>query len=90
MLIKRTKKEMNAYLDEMYDRVWFVRAHATNDETLKAEIRIKKLQELDRIQEELGLVYQNTEVSDWEYGYWSGILAGLRWALGDEKDMLDT
>ena len=29
-------------------------------------------------------------VSDWEYGYWSGILAALRWVMGDEKDMLDT
>lgn len=29
-------------------------------------------------------------VSDWDYGYWSGILAALRWVMGDEKDFLDT
>lgn len=29
--------------------------------------------------------------SDWEYGYWSGVMATLRWVLGDEeKDNLDT
>ena len=28
--------------------------------------------------------------SDWEYGYQSGILAALRWVLGEEKDFLDT
>jgi hypothetical protein len=29
-------------------------------------------------------------VSDWKYGYWSGILAALRWVCGDDKDFLDT
>lgn len=29
--------------------------------------------------------------NDWECGYWNGIAAALRWALGDkEKDNLDT
>ena len=28
--------------------------------------------------------------TDWECGYWNGIMSALRWVLGDEKDFLDT
>jgi hypothetical protein len=27
---------------------------------------------------------------DWEFGYWNGKLAALRWVLGSEWDFLDT
>lgn len=28
--------------------------------------------------------------NDWKCGYWNGILGALRWAMGDEKNFLDT
>lgn len=28
--------------------------------------------------------------TDWERGYWNGIMGALRWVLGDEKDTLHT
>ena len=90
MMRRRSKKEILAYEAEMHDRVWWVRAHATDVENLPEDIKKGRQEALDRIEKELGLIYNETKVSDWSYGYWSGILAALRWTLGNEKDFLDT
>ena len=86
----RKQKEINEYLNEATDHVWFVRAHGYNDVELEPSILEGKMRALKEVEEKYGLVYKQTNLSDFDYGYWSGIMSALRWVLGNEKDFLDT
>ena len=82
----RPSKELIAYLKEADDKVWFMRTHSCEDPKIEAERQAvveRILSTYNDIPEE---GYDN-----WECGYWNGVMATLRWALGDEeKDNLDT
>lgn len=82
----RPSKELIAYLKEADDKVWFMRTHSCEDpkiETERQAVVERILSTYNDIPEE---GYDN-----WECGYWNGVMATLRWVLGDEeKDNLDT
>ena len=81
----RKQKEIIEYMDEAFDKVWIVRSIHSNP-CENADFEKKRTENIERILSK----YKNVPENDWEYGYWSGILASLRWVLGDEKDFLDT
>lgn len=89
----RKSKEITEYMNEACDMVWLVRHFnllATGRlENAPADIVDEAKRQADRICIE-HMIEDGDEISDWEYGYWSGILAALRWVQGEEKDMLDT
>ena len=91
----RSEEEIGEYMTEACDRVWLVRKQdlfcnlLMGEETVYADILEKCSQAIDEVCEKYNIDFQEP-VSDWDYGYWSGILAALRWVMGEEKDMLDT
>ena len=91
----RTEEEINEYMGEACDRVWLARKQdmflnmLLGEECIYADILDRCNQEIEKVCEKYNINFQEP-TSDWDYGYWSGILAALRWVMGDEKDMLDT
>jgi hypothetical protein len=91
----RTEEEICEYMDEAFDRVWLVRKQnfvcnlLNGTETVHLDILNGMNKAIDEVCKKYGINFQEP-VSDWDYGYWSGILAALRWVMGEEKDMLDT
>lgn len=82
----RSKKEMEEYLEEAFDKVWFMRTHPVENE----EIEERRVSAIDRILSIYDDIPQDG-YSDWECGFWNGVLGTLRWCLGEEeKDWLDT
>ena len=83
----RSKKDLIAYHEEANDKVWLMRSY--NFETKQP------IHEAGRSGCEKVLATYNDipeeGYSDWDCGYWNGVMATLRWVLGDdEKDNLDT
>ena len=82
----RSRKDLIAYYKEADDKVWLMRTSPCDNPEIEARRQAaveRILATYDDIPEE--------GYNDWEYGYWSGVMATLRWALGDEeKDNLDT
>jgi hypothetical protein len=88
----RKANEIQEYMDEMYDRVWFCREGTRRANLIELPENIKAAHD-EAYQEILAKYFNNgeeLEIDEWQYGYWSGILAALRWVFGDEKDFLDT
>lgn len=91
----RKQKEIVEYMDEAFDRVWLVRKQdmlcniANGTETISPDILRQCSKSIDIACEKWNIDFDEP-LNDWEYGYWSGILAALRWVMGDEKDFLDT
>lgn len=93
----RKKKEIDEYMNEAFDIVWLVRTisllkEGRLDDT-PSDIINEAQKQVARICKNLDINSEEellTRFSDWDYGYWSGILAALRWVTGEEKDMLDT
>lgn len=91
----RTKEAIGEYMSEAYDRVWLVRRQnhvcslLSGEESISLDILDGMNKAIDEVCKKYNIDFQEP-VSDWEYGYWSGILAALRWVMGDEKDCLDT
>lgn len=86
MIRRRNRKEIYEYMNEAFDKVWWVRSISLLPSP-HSEIEEKRQLEMARIEKTYAPKLPN---SDWEYGYQSGILAALRWVLGEEKDFLDT
>ena len=90
----RTEEEIGEYMDEAFDRVWLVRKQVLFEQMLcgqtTIDVNILKgcMESIDKVCEKYNIDFKEP-VSDWHYGYWSGILAALRWVMGDEKDFLD-
>lgn len=93
--MNRDEKEIQEYMEEAEDRVWLVR---TQDSYTKMLLGFKGIDvnildgsniNINRICEKYNIDFKEP-ISDFNYGYWSGILAALRWVLGSEKDFLDT
>lgn len=92
----RTKEEVLEYMDEALDRVWLVRTQNAvvnielGKETINPEIEKGMWQAINDVCEKYDINFDDA-VSDWDYGFWSGVLATLRWVLGEENKMfLDT
>lgn len=92
----RNKNEITEYMDEAFDRVWLIRtldilAGIADGKTKEPKPDILKgcLESMDKVCKKYNIDF-NKPVYEWDYGYWSGILAALRWVMGEEKDFLDT
>lgn len=81
----RKTKEIQDYMEEAFDKVWLMRSHPTDN----PEIENGRLESIERV---LNMYDDIPEegYTDWECGYWNGILGALRWVLGAERDFLDT
>lgn len=92
---RRSKEEIYEYMEEAFDRVWLVRKQdlccnlLDGTESIHIDVMNGMLKAIDDTCKEYNIDFKEP-VSDWDYGYWSGILAALRWVMGEEKDMLDT
>lgn len=81
----RTEEEILDYMNEATDKVWLMRSRPTRNpqiERRRQEAIRRILRTYDDIPPE--------GYSDWECGYWNGVMGALRWALGSERDFLDT
>ena len=83
---RRSEQELVDYEKEAFDKVWLMRTSPCDNPEIEARRQAaveRILATYDDIPEE--------GYNDWEYGYWSGVMATLRWVLGDEeRDNLDT
>lgn len=92
---RRTEEEIDEYMSEAFDRVWLVRRQnhvwdmLTGQESISVDILDDMNKAITEVCQKYNIDFQKP-VPDWDYGYWSGILAALRWVMGEEKDMLDT
>lgn len=74
----RSNVDILNYIDEAFDKVWLMRNKGN-----EGVAQVKRiLNTYDDIPE--------NGYTDWECGYWNGILGALRWVLGDHKNFLDT
>lgn len=81
----RRKSQIIDYMNEAFDKVWLMRSHKSDN----PEIENARVDAMLRIFEKYNDI-PDEGYTDWECGYWNGILGALRWVLGDEKDFLDT
>lgn len=81
----RTVEDIQEYMDEAFDKVWLMRSRPTDN----PDIERRRIRAIDRILNTYDDI-PDDGYTDWECGYWNGILGALRWVLGDEKDFLDT
>ena len=82
----RSKKELRKYEEEAFDKVWLMRTSPCEN----SEIEARRQEAVERILNTYNDIPEDG-YSDWECGYWNGVMATLRWVLGDdEKDNLDT
>ena len=81
----RKEKEIEEYLEEAFDKVWYMRSKPCDNE----EIEKKRLDNIKRIEQLYPEVKNGFD--DWECGFYNGVLGSLRWVLGEEeKNFLDT
>lgn len=92
----RSQDEIADYMGEAFDLVWLVRKQemfrniASGKEKLPPEdIMASCIRSIHEICKKYNIDFSKP-VDDWNYGYWSGVLATLRWVCGEEKDTLDT
>ena len=77
--------EILEYMREAFDKVWLTRTHHIDN----IDIEETRLVTVNRIVDSYDDIPKDG-YTDWECGYWNGILGALRWVIGDEKDFLDT
>lgn len=82
---KRSTKEIIKYQEEAFDKVWLMRTRPCNYPDIEARRRAA----VERIFNTYDDIPPDG-YTDWECGYWNGIMGALRWVLGSEKDELDT
>lgn len=81
----RKKKEIEEYLGEACDKAWLSHTRTCDHEAT----------ENDRLRNIEGILNKYHDIpedgyTEWECGYWNGVMAALRWVLGEEKNFLDT
>lgn len=91
----KSKKQLLEYMDEAFDKVWYIRSLTYSKEDLEylSKDHIKEiLKARKKVEQQYGSEwYEN--IDNWEYGFLSGVLATLRWAIDkneDDKRFLDT
>lgn len=85
MLKRRNKKDIQDYMKEAWDKVWLMRSEPTNNLVIEK----RRVAGVERILNTYDDIPENG-YTDWDCGYWNGILGALRWVLGEDKDFLDT
>jgi hypothetical protein len=93
----RTLAEIIKVEQEFFDKVWYVRSIAHDDDKrgLPGDIRMGMMANRERVEavygrDELWRAIGLGHEEAWQYGYMSRKLATLRWVLGSEWDFLDT
>lgn len=81
----RDRDEIDEYEQEAFDKVWLMRSHPCDD----PHIEKGRINSIRRVLDTYDDIPENG-YTDWECGYWNGILGALRWVLGEERDFLDT
>ncbi len=91
----KSKKQLLEYMNEAFDKVWYIRSLTYSKEDLAylSKDHVKKiLKAREKVEQQYGSEwYEN--IDNWEYGFLSGVLATLRWAIDkneDDKRLLDT
>lgn len=82
----RDADEIKEYLDEAFDKVWLMRNCYIADQQPVHEVGRPAVERIMHKYHDI----PKDGYTDWECGYWNGIMGALRWVLGDEKDFLDT
>ena len=82
----RDREEIEEYCNEATDKVWLMRTHPCYD---RRGIEVDRQSAVKRILRTYNDIPDDS-YTDWECGYWNGIMGALRWVLGDDKDYLDT
>ena len=81
------EKKLIDYCEEAFDKVWYMRSHPCDNKDIEKE-RKKNIKRIEKTYPEI------KQYDDFDYAYWSGILASTRYILSnfneDEKDNLDT
>ena len=89
ILNHRSRKDLLEYLDEATDKSWYARTLEIEPYQIP-EIEERRQNAIVRIRTTYDDLPEG-EYNVWEEGYWNGVMATLRWVLGDdEKDNLDT
>lgn len=83
---KRTTDEIQNYMNEAFDKVWLMRNCYISEQTPVHEVGRSGMERILEAYDDIPI----DGYSDWECGYWNGIMGALRWVLGEEKDCLDT
>ena len=81
----RDRDEIISYENEAYEKVWLMRSRPVDD----PEIERRRQEGVERILDTYDDIPKDG-YTDWDCGYWNGIMGALRWVMGDEKDFLDT
>lgn len=82
----RSKQELIDYEKEAFDKVWLMRTRPYDIPDIEA----RRQEAVERILNTYDDIPEDG-YDDWSCGYWNGVMATCRWALGDEeKDNLDT
>ena len=91
----KSKKQLLEYMNEAFDKVWYIRSLTYSKEDLAclSKDHVKEiLKAREKVEQQYGSEwYEN--IDSWEYGFLSGVLATLRWAIDkneDDKRFLDT
>ena len=82
----RTLKEIQSYAKEAFDKVWLMRSHPCKE---FPKIEAKRIENIKRIMSTYNDISKKG-YTDWECGYWNGIMTALRWVMDEEKDFLDS
>lgn len=81
----RNGEEIGDYLAEACDKAWL--SHTTP--CAQEDIESDRLRNIERILNRYNDIPEDG-YTEWECGYWNGIMGALRWVLGEEKNFLDT
>lgn len=82
----RSRDEIHEYEKEACDKVWLMRLCNIANKTPLHEVSRPAMNRILSTYDDI----PKDGYTDWECGYWNGIMGALRWVLGDEKDFLDT
>ena len=86
-MTKRGQKKVKEYMNEAFDKVWYMRSHPCDIEEIEKE-RVKNIKRIEKKYPEV------KEYDGQDYGYWCGVLSTTRWFFSDlsdeEKNDLDT
>lgn len=80
----RKERQILKYLEEAEMKVWYMRSRPCDI----PKIEKGRLKAIKKVEKKYPEVLEGFD--DWECGYWNGIMGALRYALGEDKDMLDT
>lgn len=82
----RDEEEISEYHREAEDKVWLMRSCYIADKEPVHEVGRSAMERILSTYDDI----PKEGYTDWECGYWNGIMSALRWVMGEEKDWLDT